>query len=229
MDLVWFVFQIEIFDMQGASMNPPFVMAPCPDKGGRMIMATRDIGRGEVILEREWMQRTTFIVATEEEAKEHAAHTGGPPPQVSFDAQDAAALQCSGSAISRVFAPFASAANLQMTCSLIEHHSWIVQQWVKEGDLYVDRSPAVRRLSLARASWRLRALVVVYDLLTLCEQVRAARPAQRHCPHGPGAPPRVHELVETAQRPAGLAALLGHYRAHYQTLQYGCIQCAYTR
>lgn len=107
-------------------------------KRDKMIVATAHIPRGEFILKRNWMERTTFIITNDKEAAEFA--TGSTPPPTSFTPEESMAIG-GGSAISRVFTQFKTPAHLQMTCSLIQRHSPMMQQWLKDGSFFYRSSP----------------------------------------------------------------------------------------
>lgn len=120
-----------------------FKVVPCPRLDQeRMVVATKDFARGELIIERDWMERTTFMITNQDEAADHVRDTpDAPAPTTTFNASDSQAIG-GGMAISRAFECFTTPANLQMACSIILRHHFIARNWVQEGSMmYRDTPP----------------------------------------------------------------------------------------
>ena len=99
------------------------------------VLAVNTITSGETILTRPWTEHVNFVAATQDMARQYARGCDD-APHIEPSLPDAVApLMAHGTLISHAFAHLRSPGFLQLTCLLIEHHSTIAAQWVKDASL----------------------------------------------------------------------------------------------
>lgn len=110
----------------------PFRLVKCDRRPKETkAVALRPIKQGEVILDRPWIARASFIVSNEKE-KEETLKGCMDKPDISptFTLAESQAIG-GGTPMSHMFAHLNTPAHLQLTCCLIQQHSFAATQWVE--------------------------------------------------------------------------------------------------